>query len=116
VHGSYKRFFFVSREFRPLWGTSEPPVQRAMGDHFPELKRLVREANHSQTSAKVKNEWSSISTPPLRFLECTGTYFRLSTERYFQVDGVAANETGMLLNTQPYFVVKTYRRCVREKS
>jgi hypothetical protein len=86
-----------------------------MGDHFPELKRSVHEANQSTASAKVKNEWSYISTP-LRLVECTGTYFRPSTERYFQVDGVAANETGMLLNIQPYFVVKTYRRRVKEKS
>jgi len=72
-----------------------------MGDHFPELKQSLREANHSPASAKVKNEWSCISTPLLRFVECTGTYFRLRTERYFQVDGLAANETGILLNIQP---------------
>jgi len=63
----------------------------------------VRGVNHSPASAKVKNEWSYISTPPLRFVECTGTYFRVSAERYFQVDGAAANETSILLNIQPVF-------------
>ena len=108
-------FSRLQRVQTPL-GASEPPVQQAMEDHFPELEQSVRETNHSPASTKVKNEWSYISTPPLRFVECTGACFRRSTERYFQVDGVAANETGILLNIQQYFMVKTNRSCVREKS
>jgi hypothetical protein len=112
VTGDFSR---LQRVQTPL-GASEPSVQQAMGDHLPELKRSVRGTNHSPASAKVKNEWSCISTPPLHFVECTGTYSRLSNERYFQVDGVAANETGILLNIRSYFVVKTNRRCVRQQS
>jgi hypothetical protein len=105
------RYTEVTRDFSHLHrvqtplGASKPPVQQAVWDHFPELKRSVREAYHSPASAKVKNEWSYISTPPLRFVKCTGTYSHL-----------AAYETGVLLNIQPYFVVKTYQKCVREKS
>ena len=117
IHGSYKRFFSSPESSDPSEDVrTEPHVQQALGDHFPGLKRSMRETNHSLRTAKVKNEWSCISTPPLRFVECTGTYFRLCTEPNFQVDGVAGNETGILLNIQPYFVVKTCRRCVREKN
>jgi hypothetical protein len=40
-----------------------PNVQTGYGN--PEIKRPVREVNHSPvSSAKVKNEWSHTSTPP----------------------------------------------------
>lgn len=108
MHGGYKRFFSSPESSDPFGGVRASCLQ-AMGDHFPELKRSVREANHPPASANVKNEWSCISTS-LRGMH------RDIFERYFQVDGLAANETVILLNIQPYFVVKTYQRCVKEKS
>jgi hypothetical protein len=45
------------------------PIQWALGDLSPELKRLGRAADHSPpTSAEVKKTWTYTSTPPYIFM------------------------------------------------
>ena len=78
---------------RLAWGSLGPAIQWAQEvmrpgretDYPPQcrlgMKRPVREANHSPPSAKVKNEWSYISTPPLRFIDCTRIHFSLNVEK-----------------------------------
>jgi len=47
---------------------TQPPGQRILGALSLGVKRPDREADHaSPSSAEVKNAWSYISTPPIRF-------------------------------------------------
>jgi hypothetical protein len=56
-------FLFASLPNMALEPT-QPPIQWVSGALSPEVKRPGREADYSlPSSAKVKNAWSSISTP-----------------------------------------------------
>jgi hypothetical protein len=55
------------------WALCEHPIQWLMGIMWP-----GHEAGHSPTStAKVRNEWSYIFTPPYAFTLCTGLHISL---------------------------------------
>jgi len=49
---------------RPALGSTQPPVHWVLGFFPPLVKQLGHEVNHSfPSSVKVRNEWSSASTP-----------------------------------------------------
>jgi hypothetical protein len=49
-------------------GPTQPPIQCVPGALSLGVKRPGREADHSPpSSAEVKNAWSYISSPPIRF-------------------------------------------------
>jgi hypothetical protein len=57
--------FLFTTASRTALGPTQPPIQWVPGSLFLELKRSVREADHSPpSSAEVKNAWIYTSTPP----------------------------------------------------
>jgi len=51
---------------RPALEPTQPPIQRVPGVLSPGVKWMGHEAGHIPPSnAKIKNEWSCISTPPI---------------------------------------------------
>jgi hypothetical protein len=59
--------FLFATASRPAVGSTQPPMQWVPGALSPEVNRQGREADHSsQSSAEVKNAWSSTSTTPIR--------------------------------------------------
>jgi hypothetical protein len=68
--------FLFTTESRTALGPIQPPIQRVLGALFLGVKRPEREADHSPpSSAEVKNEWSYISTPPIRSVEAQGQLY-----------------------------------------
>jgi hypothetical protein len=62
-----------SKPSKPALGPTQPPIQRVPGLLSPGVNGPRREADHTPSSTKVKNEWSYTSTPPYAFIPCTGT-------------------------------------------
>jgi len=63
---------FFSETSRPALGPIQLPTESIPGAPFLGFKWPEHEAHHSPTSsAKIKNEWSYTSTPPICF---HGTY------------------------------------------
>jgi len=63
--GSSKRFISASN-FWPALGPTQPPIRWVSDVFFPGLQWPGSEAGHSPPSgAKVKNEWSCTSIPPV---------------------------------------------------
>jgi hypothetical protein len=61
------RIFLFTAVSRPALGPTQPPIQWVSRALSKGVKRPVHEADHSPpSSAKVKNAWSYISTPPIR--------------------------------------------------
>jgi len=61
-------FLFATAVSRLALGPTQPNLKWVQGALFPELKRAVREADHSPTSsAKVMNVWSYTSVPLISF-------------------------------------------------
>jgi hypothetical protein len=61
------RIFFMS--FRPVPGTTQPPIQWVPEDLSPGVKRSEREVDHSlPTGAEVKKTWIYTSIPPYAFM------------------------------------------------
>jgi hypothetical protein len=59
--------FLFTTASRTALEPTQPPIQWVTGTLSLELKQRGREADHlPPTSAKVKNAWSCISTPPIR--------------------------------------------------
>ena len=49
------------------------PIHWVLGPLYPWVKWMGYEADHSQSSAKVKNQWRYDSTLPYAFVACRGT-------------------------------------------
>jgi hypothetical protein len=61
------RIFIFATASRPALGPTQLPIQWVTGNLSLLIKRPGREADHSPPpSAKVKNAWSYIYTPPIR--------------------------------------------------
>jgi hypothetical protein len=65
--GRVKIFLFSTSSRPALWPT-QPPLQRVPGALSPRVKRPGREADHSPTSAEVKEMQIYTSTPPYAFM------------------------------------------------
>jgi hypothetical protein len=58
--------FILTTTSRPALEPTHPSVQWVLGVLSPEVKQQGHEADHSPTSsAKIKNVWSSTSSPPV---------------------------------------------------
>jgi hypothetical protein len=66
-----KRFFFSPKLLDRLPGPRRHLLNGCRGI-FPEIKLPMRVVNHSPSVAKVKNGWSSTSSPPCTFTPWTG--------------------------------------------
>jgi hypothetical protein len=60
--------FLFTTASRLALGPTKPPLQWVPGDLSKGVKRPRREADHSPSSAEVKNEWSYTSTPQYTFM------------------------------------------------
>jgi hypothetical protein len=63
------KIFFLFKSCRPVLEATQPLIQWVTRAILPGVKRPDCESDHSpQTSAKVKNTWIYISTPPYVFM------------------------------------------------
>jgi hypothetical protein len=65
--GGGKNFHF-SMSSRPALRPTQPHIQCVPGTLSSEVKRLVRKADHSQTSAEIKKTWVYTFIPPYAFM------------------------------------------------
>jgi hypothetical protein len=66
--------FLFSKTLRLTLGSTLPPTQWAFKSSFPGVKQPGCKSDYSSAySAKLKNEWSYISTLPYAFMSHTGT-------------------------------------------
>jgi hypothetical protein len=69
IYGRDRDFFFFVTTPRTALGITPPPIRQVSCIISPEVKRLVREADHSSPpSAEVKNTWNYTSTSPYVFM------------------------------------------------
>jgi hypothetical protein len=79
--------FLSSKMSRPPLGSIQPPNECLPGVLSLEVKWPEREADHLPTSsAKVKNEWSYTSTPPICLHGMYRDNFLMYTIKYAPTD------------------------------
>jgi hypothetical protein len=65
LHGLYRDNFILFHRIQPALGPTKPHIETIVGDFSQEIKRKGREADHSLSSAEVKNEGGM---PPLSLM------------------------------------------------
>jgi hypothetical protein len=64
-----QEIFLLPIASKPAVRPTQPPIQWVLGTLVPRVKQPGHEDDHSSSSsAKVKNMWSYISTPPYVFM------------------------------------------------